>query len=803
MLDDKKILIISNDSDEYEPLINIINDTKFYISTNISDAFDNLKSGSFYDALILSLQFENYEDIYKYYLDKKKLIYPIIGIISKNNIVDFESFNLDEYIVYPYHKPIVKTRILNAINSFREKAILNEQIENLTNVEHSGSLALKGELVAKFRIDVNTGYILNKLSINNDIFKNDSMTILELIDNNKKHFSSIENYKEYRELFIRENIINKFNNKENDFSIKHGFFIKDRNEVKLITKVNIYQNPMNKRLELSINIYDVSDIFIRDRIQSILLKKSYDSIGIIIPSENKLRIYDQNIAINDELSIAKKMTVDYDSHLKKVAKVYVSDDDYDFFIEKSSIDNIVEKLNQRGTYFFNVKCKDDGGGFCYKKYEYYYLDDEHTKILSSIYDSTKLLERDPLTGELNRTGFDHMAHALLTNSDKKYSILYFNQRRFKAINELFGIEFGDALLRDFPRILRQKLKPNIIARLIADSFVCLIEQDKLDYKKLEDATRTLFTYKGKTITVNNKVGVYHIEDNTMNISSMIARAKLARKDILNEYVHNYAIFNKEMQNHYLTNAISNMDLDRALSNEEFVVYYQPIYDVKTKKIVSSEALVRWNHPELGMISPGLFIPALEESGVISKLDLFVVSKTKEMIERRKKTGKNVVPISSNLSRMDFFDNNMMNELLFKLNDSDDKLRIEVTETTYGASIEHAKVFLDSFRDMGVQIYVDDFGSGYSSFSTIADYDFDILKLDMSFIKKINLNDKINGIISSVIDMAHNIGLKVVAEGVETEEQYNFLRIHDCDYIQGYYFSRPLSLDNYEQLLDNE
>lgn len=248
------------------------------------------------------------------------------------------------------------------------------------------------------------------------------------------------------------------------------------------------------------------------------------------------------------------------------------------------------------------------------------------------------------------------------------------------------------------------------------------------------------------------------------------------------------------------------DLSHALEKKEFHVYYQPVYDAFSGEIASAEALVRWIREDGTMVSPGIFVPALEDSGRISQMDLFVERSVFSFLEERYHKGQFIVPVSVNMSQMDFFDKDMMASVFVDVSNTDlpvDYTRIEVTETAYSMVASNNRNVLLNMKNIGVKFYLDDFGSGYSSFSTIRDYDFDVVKLDMGFVQKIGTTARANAVIQAIIDMAHAIGSKVVAEGAETKEQVDALRDMKCDYIQGYYFSKPLSEEEFEALLNEQ
>ena len=246
------------------------------------------------------------------------------------------------------------------------------------------------------------------------------------------------------------------------------------------------------------------------------------------------------------------------------------------------------------------------------------------------------------------------------------------------------------------------------------------------------------------------------------------------------------------------------DFERGLYENEFAPYYQPIVDAKTGEIVSAEMLIRWHHKDFGMVSPALFVPVIESEGKISILDNFIVNKGLEFVARRSFQKKKVVPCAINVSRVDFYDTLFIESIFERIKDLNidpSMIRFEVTESAYADLEDKAMDDLDKMQKQGIKILLDDYGSGMSSLSMLENFSFDIIKLDLGFIRKIGLNDKVESIIITTIGLAHMIGAKVTAEGVETKEQLEFLRSYDCDYIQGYYFYKPMPEEEFEKILD--
>ena len=331
-----------------------------------------------------------------------------------------------------------------------------------------------------------------------------------------------------------------------------------------------------------------------------------------------------------------------------------------------------------------------------------------------------------------------------------------------------------------------------------------MKRENLDEEFLPKLCTKKISSSGKTIRLFSCCGIFYVKDKEMSVNMMIGRAKLAKEYIEDEYVQPYKVYDSSMQTAYIDKAEIAGELAEGIAKGELQVYYQPVVDVKTGQIASAEALIRWHHSEKGFLSPGFFIPALEESGHISELDDYVIHQVSDFLMDRYHAGKNVVPVSVNLSWMDFYDEKIMEDILDKCknNDLEEKLiRLEVTETSYAAMGESRNSILESFRTEGVKIMMDDFGTGYSSFGMLQQYNFDIMKIDMSFIRQIETNPKTKSMLRFLIDMAHEMGIHIVAEGVETEVQVDFLKKSHCDYIQGYYYYRPIPQEEFRKLLD--
>ena len=425
-------------------------------------------------------------------------------------------------------------------------------------------------------------------------------------------------------------------------------------------------------------------------------------------------------------------------------------------------------------------------------------------VLNRVHNILSLYEhdyKDDLTGGYNRTGFIRMAENVLYNAKKKsdYALMFFDIKNFKATNELFGIGGGDNILRDFYWRIGKIWNPSVSARLDTDHFVCLLPQSHINLDTLSQDLKLNVQLGGRAMKLYGYCGIYYVEDDDVSVTSMIDRAKLAEESILSDHMQPYVVFDDSMRRKYVNQMELMGEYESAIANDEFKVYYQPVVEASSGNLISAEALVRWIHPQRGMVSPADFIPALENGGHISKLDWFITNRVAELSRERHQAGEPVVPVSVNLSWMDFYDEDMMQGLVELLGSDRVRvgdIRLEITETSYAALESDREGILDQLRKLGSPILLDDFGSGFSSFGMLKRYNFDILKLDMTFTRQIETSPKTCTIINGIIQMVHHLGIKVIAEGAETEAQVKFLRNNGCDYIQGYYFSKPLPEEDF-------
>lgn len=616
-----------------------------------------------------------------------------------------------------------------------------------------------------------------------------------------------ESREHFCQVFSQQNMLKLFAEGTAALSMEAAFFYSEEQQP-CVLRINVDMacNSFSREIEGVLHFTDVTVAYLIENVPQKIYQKDYENIIIIDAKREKMIKTD---VLSSVISDCLKKEEAYEGCRSYSSHRAVVESERERFKKCVELSTIKEGLREDKQYSFTIHETDKTGEVRLKRYSYIYIDERVDVIVGTREDITEFSEKDVLTGGYNRWGFIRTTERLLNEvpDRTKYAVLFFNVKNFKAVNELFGVESGDVVLQNIFRTLtHSKLSPVITARVESDHFVCLIEKKNLDFEELTSVCDNKFVKDGKRMNLIIRCGIFYVEEKPMKILGMIDRAKLAKRYITDEYVQPYMVYDHSMQVAYIDKAKLAGELQEGIAKEQFKVYYQPVIDTKTGKIASAEALIRWIHPDKGFISPALFIPALEENGHISELDFYVLKKVWQFINDRCENNKFVVPISVNLSWMDFYDEIMMEKILkemdcFRENGREHMARFEITETSYAAIRENRSGILESLRIKNAKILLDDFGSGFSSFGMLQDYDFDILKIDMSFIRKIGENPKTKSIVHSIIGMAHEIGIKTVAEGVETEEQVSFLRQSGCDYIQGYYYSKPLPEEEFVEFLE--
>ncbi len=421
----------------------------------------------------------------------------------------------------------------------------------------------------------------------------------------------------------------------------------------------------------------------------------------------------------------------------------------------------------------------------------------------------KAAEKDDLTGLFTREFFIEYIHQIeIYDHDKALDAICLNIDHFHMLNETHGRKVGDEVLKNTARILMDIFHDGSIGcRSDADNFyVCAYHRE--DYSNFFDELNEELAKISRIPKIRFRIGICRNVDISQPVEIWFDHAKLACDRIRGDYSKQIFFYSKELNDADLYHERLINDIDKAIENHELMVYFQPKYGIQGEKNVlkSAEALIRWRHSELGMISPGDFVPLFESNGLIQKVDHFVWDEAARKIREWKDTLGQSVPVSVNVSRIDIYDTELENRLskLLETNALTPKdMYLEITESAYSENADRLIEAVEHLREKGFKIEIDDFGSGYSSLNMITTIPIDVLKMDMSFIRNMNKDEKSLKLIEIVIGIAKFLDVPVVAEGVEEENQVDTLKKMGCDLIQGYYFSKPLPAEDFAELIKKE
>ncbi|WP_027400023.1 bifunctional diguanylate cyclase/phosphodiesterase [Anaerovorax odorimutans] len=416
---------------------------------------------------------------------------------------------------------------------------------------------------------------------------------------------------------------------------------------------------------------------------------------------------------------------------------------------------------------------------------------------------------DFITGCPNWNKFTIDCRTLLTqNPDKEYAMIIFDVDKFKIINDLYGRNIGNEVLIHIAYVLSLNTREEeCFARASADNFNILMEY-KTDVdiiNRIKLITAQIANYISSYI-IELSFGIFKIEDKMLGISKLSEKANFAKLVAKQKTEFKYVFYNENMRDIILKEKEIENYMEVALLNKEFEVYLQPKYRIKDEKVVGAEALIRWNWAGKGIIPPGEFIPIFEKNGFIKKIDLYMFEQVCLILNKWKSNNLSLEnSISVNISRIHLSNKNLPEELLSiakKHNVNANNMEIELTESAVFEDINKLIKIMKKLKNEGFILSIDDFGSGYSSLSTLKDLPADVLKLDKGFLEATTDDIRGKDIISSFIKMTKILGLHTVAEGVETVEQVNFLKSAGCDIAQGYYYSKPLPVKEFERLVFN-
>lgn len=416
------------------------------------------------------------------------------------------------------------------------------------------------------------------------------------------------------------------------------------------------------------------------------------------------------------------------------------------------------------------------------------------------------VEKDTLTGIYNKEFFLSKAQNLIKNGEAgQYDIICSDIERFKLVNELFGEDTGDDLLKYIAQYYTVVIgKEGVCGRIGSDKFACILPHRE-DYtpEEFEGYSDAIDAYL-PALRIKLRFGVYKRAESSVSAATICDRALTAANSIRGKYGEHFAYYDENLDRALKTEQLILESMNDAVVNEEFLIYYQPKYSLETRRIIGAEALVRWQHPKNGLISPGDFIPLFEKSGFITDLDRYVWERVLSDMSRWQLEGKRPLPISVNMSRADIYDPFLtatLTDLTKKYSVPPSLFHLEITESAYMQDSFQLIQVVSELKALGFPIEMDDFGNGYSSLNMLSELPLNILKLDSGFIRNQTADAKKEQILSVILSLAEKMGLPVVAEGVETTFQEESLKKMGCPYAQGYLYAKPMPGEEFERFID--
>lgn len=445
--------------------------------------------------------------------------------------------------------------------------------------------------------------------------------------------------------------------------------------------------------------------------------------------------------------------------------------------------------------------------------------DEHDKFVGTLIvytdisgqeklkdEATLYATRDQLTGLWNREYFFEIANKTIhENPNEEFLMIATDIYHFKLFNEILGNAMGDDLLLAFAQAYRENYKRLwIFSRIAGDRFALLIPKNNFKEDVFLGIVHDVLERKHYSMKVHSYIGVYEVVDKNINAESMYDRAFMALESIKGDMQKEIAYYHEEILSKrlYETNTLD--ELDRALLNDEFVIFLQPQVDIQKNVVVSAEALIRWDKPGRGIVPPSEFIPIFENNGMIAKLDYYVWELACKQLYAWQELGYMERSISVNISAKDFYLADLYESitgLVEKYDVNPRNLKLEITETAFVLDVKKQMELVCKLQDYGFIIEIDDFGSGYSTLNSLKDIMVDVLKMDLKFFEKTDNPERAIKIVRSVVSLANELGMPVVAEGVETLEDVKMLKSVGCQSIQGYFFAKPMSVADYEQFIE--
>ena len=569
--------------------------------------------------------------------------------------------------------------------------------------------------------------------------------------------------------------------------------------------------------------------------QQTVVEETFEEIYRLKPDEEFIYITG---GTHDKLKQIE-FSSDYNKLIKDLADIVIHPNDSDEFVntmnteklresfkEKKMIKSVVRRLSNTDDYLwteYRIVALKDGTT---NKEEFvimvsvidspvfYETAEEIVEYSNSYFNAQDLLKLTKINGVDNLTGvynlqyfYDKTREMMDKSPEKKYAIIRVDVDKFKLINDLYGFAEGDKVLKFLASVIRSEMQDKgTYGRINSDIFCMCITYNSIgDIIHHIEQLINRFDDHHMRFKFVPFFGIYMVDDITVDIGIMCDWANLALKTIKGNQISRYAFYDTRLRKNILDEKMFENEMEQALASGQFEAYIQPQYDIASAAVISAEALIRWNHPVEGVMSPARFIPVFERNGFIVKVDEFIWEEACKVLRKIIDSGWSPVPISVNVSRLHMYDERLCEKLVDLMNKYSLPHRLlvlEVTETVYFDDAELMNRILVKLRNSGFSIAMDDFGSGFSSLNMLQDMKIDELKIDREFLSKSTLTKEGKTIVKYIIAMAHDLKLEVVAEGVETAEQAAFLLEADCHIAQGYYYSRPVPAEKFIEIAFN-
>lgn len=486
------------------------------------------------------------------------------------------------------------------------------------------------------------------------------------------------------------------------------------------------------------------------------------------------------------------------SVLENILKKEIGTDDFSE-VKERKWEKVVQIETKKMYYMINFnKLFDEQGGYigCY------FLIYDKTEDIERLNHERYRATHDSLTGLFNRDYFyEQVLNILKKNPNQEYYMVCINIKDFKLINNLYGFKKGNDILIRFAEGMKESLPDGTVCgRMESDHFAFCISKNLFQEELVLSSVSQLgHIIESSDYQIHIHAGVYRIQKEDHDVSLMCDRANMAIDTVKNNYECTIAYYDKQLMEHVMHGKQLVGEFESALNDKQFLMFLQP--QVATDgTMLGAEALVRWKHPEKGMISPGLFIEVFENAGLIHYLDQYIWDLAAQKLQEWKKTGRENLYISVNISTKDFYYLDIyktFTKLVEKYDISPEKLKLEITETALMIDQDKQLILLDKLQKYGFHIEIDDFGSGYSSLNMLKDIRADVLKIDMGFLRETQNHDRSKIILGMVVNLAKQLHMEVITEGVENKEQVDYLTEAGCDIFQGYYFEKPIEVSEFE------